>query len=107
MQAYTKVYLEAFGLDESDFCKCELCPLKATEIHHILSRKKYAIGLLKIENIMAICRACHQEYGDLIYTMPMLLKIHQRILELKEIPHDPKWFEFYIRHYTNLTTLKQ
>lgn len=107
MQAYTKVYLDSFGLDEADFCKCELCDQKATEIHHILTRKKYPEGLLDVSNLMAICRFCHEQYGDRIYLMPMLLKIHQRILELKEIPHDPKWFEFYINYYINLNELKQ
>lgn len=106
MQEYTKVYLDSFGLDETDYVKCECCDNKATEIHHILTRKKLSSHLIRIENLMAICRTCHEEYGDRIYLMAMLLTIHQKILELKEIPHNPKFFEFYIEKYKNLTELK-
>jgi len=106
MQKYTRIYLDAFKLDEADFCKCECCEKKATEIHHILTRKKLSEGLLKIENLMAICRTCHELYGDRIYLMEILLKIHQKILDIKEIPHNPKFFDFYINKYQNLTKLK-
>lgn len=107
MQSYTKIYLDAFGLDETDFCKCELCEKPATEIHHILARSKHKHLLNDIKNLQAICRTCHEEYGDRIYLMPMLLKIHQRILEIHEIEHNPKWFEFYINKYENLKELKE
>lgn len=106
MQIYTKTYLDAFGLDKTDFCACEICGKKATEIHHILARSKYKHLVNDIRNLQAICRSCHEEYGDQIYLMPMLLKIHQRHLEIKEIEHNPKWFEFYIDKYENLSELK-
>ncbi len=107
MQTYTKVYLNAFGLDETDFVPCELCGGRATEIHHILARSKYKNLLNDIRNLQAVCRNCHQEYGDQIYLMPMLLKIHRRVLEINEIEFNPKWFEFYINKYETLTELKQ
>ncbi|CAL2094861.1 HNH endonuclease [Tenacibaculum sp. 190524A02b] len=109
MQTYTKIYLEAFGLDETDFCRCETCTndVRATEIHHILTRKKYAEGLNKIENLMAICRICHEAYGDRIYLMPMLLKIHWRVLELSNVKHDPEWFKTNIAKYEYLIELKE
>ena len=99
MQSYTKVYLDEFGYDETDFIKCECCENKATEIHHILSRKKFKEYLNDIRNLMAICRDCHQKYGEIKYAMPMLLKIHKRILQIKNVKTDYKWFSFYIKRY--------
>jgi hypothetical protein len=106
MQSYTKVYLDAFGKDETDFVPCEICQNKATEIHHILARSKYKHLLNDIMNLQAICRSCHQEYGDEVYIMPMLLKIHRKILEINEIEFDKKHFAFYIELYETKTELK-
>lgn len=107
MQRYTRKYLDAFGLDETDFVACELCGGKATEIHHIIARSKNKSLLNNIHNLQSICRKCHQEYGDQIYLMPMLLKIHQAVLRNNGIEHNPKWFDFYIKKYQNLTELKE
>lgn len=107
MQSYTRKYLDAFGLDETDFVACELCGKRATEIHHIIARSKNKSLLNDIKNCMACCRTCHIEYGDQIYLMPMLLKIHKAVLRNNEIEHNPKWFEFYIKKYQNLTELKE
>ena len=107
MQAYTAVYLKAFGKDETSFVKCELCKNKATEIHHILSRKKYKRFFLDKRNLMAICRVCHVEYGDEVYTMPLLLKIHRKVLELNNIDFDNRFFEYFIELYENKAKLKE
>ena len=49
-----------FWLDESDFIGCEMCGTKAIDIHHIIPR---GIGGSKckdyIENLVALCRDCH------------------------------------------------
>lgn len=106
MQEYTKIYLDKLGLDETDFCKCELCPNKSTEIHHIIARSKYKKGLLMIENLMAICRKCHEEYGDRIYLMPLLFKIHRKVLEMHKVDYNNVWFIKAIGYYNNLSQLK-
>lgn len=65
MKPYTRIYMRFFGYDESDFIACEVCGAKAVDIHHIDSRK---MGGTKskdvIENLMALCRSCHINYGD-------------------------------------------
>ena len=51
--------------DEFDFIPCEVCGAKAVDIHHIDAR---GMGGSKtkdvIDNLMAVCRQCHIEYGD-------------------------------------------
>lgn len=54
-----------FGYDESDFIPCEVCSAKGVDIHHVHARgmggsKKRDV----IENLMALCRRCHELYGD-------------------------------------------
>jgi 5-methylcytosine-specific restriction endonuclease McrA len=74
---HTKVYLKAMGYDTTDFIPCEICQAKAVDIHHIDSR---GMGGSKqsdtIENLMAVCRQCHNTYGDLKEYKEMLKEIH-------------------------------
>lgn len=83
MQKHQKVYLEASPYDESDFIPCEICGQRATDIHHIDAR---GMGGRKsmdvIENLMALCRKCHIDYGDIVDFKPMLKKIHQKIMQI-------------------------
>ena len=65
MQKHTKIYLKHFGYDVASFVPCEVCGAKAVDIHHIEPR---GMGGSKkadnIDNLMALCRECHIEYGD-------------------------------------------
>lgn len=65
MQKHTKLYLKHFGYDVTDFIPCEVCGAKAVDIHHIEPR---GMGGSKkadtIDNLMALCRECHIEFGD-------------------------------------------
>lgn len=52
--------MEYFGFGEQDFVPCEICGIRATDVHHIDNR---AMGGSKlkdyIENLAALCRGCH------------------------------------------------
>ena len=65
MKKHTKIYLQEMGFDTTDWIPCELCGKTAVDIHHIEAR---SMGGSKtkdvIENLMAVCRACHIEVGD-------------------------------------------
>ena len=65
------------GYDITDFIPCEICGAKAVDIHHIEAR---GMGGSKeadtIENLMAVCRQCHNTYGDLKNYKEMLKEIH-------------------------------
>jgi len=100
MQNHTKIYFEAFGYDTQDatqFVPSEISKLKAVDIHHIIGRGKK--GEDRIENLMAVTRIEHIEYGDKKEFMVLLLKIHRRILQINKIPFDNNWFEEKIKQY--------
>lgn len=65
MKKHTKIYLNYFGYDTTDWIPCEICGSSANDIHHIEPR---GMGGSKskdvITNLMAVCRPCHEYYGD-------------------------------------------
>ena len=83
MKKHTKIYLEYFGFNDTDFVPCEVCGKRATDIHHIDAR---GMGGSKekdyIEILQALCRSCHIEYGDISYLKEMLKKIHLKYMEV-------------------------
>lgn len=82
MKAHTKIYLEHFGFEKSDFIPCEICGATAVDIHHIEAR---GMGGSKtkdvIENLMAVCRTCHIEYGDKVKHKDLIIKIHSKYIK--------------------------
>jgi len=81
MKKHTKIYMEHFGYDISDFIPCEVCKARAVDIHHIEAR---GMGGTKdadrIENLMALCRSCHHDLGDKGKEMEYLKNIHNGLL---------------------------
>ena len=65
MQKHIKNYLEYYGIDNPDIIRCEVCWNNAKDIHHILFRshfwKKTKHLQDKIENLIALCRDCHDK----------------------------------------------
>jgi 5-methylcytosine-specific restriction endonuclease McrA len=82
MKPHTKMYLNHFGYDISDFIPCEVCGKTAIDIHHIEAR---GIGGSKeadnIENLMALCREDHLKYGDKKQHKEFLKEKHQEKLK--------------------------
>lgn len=100
MKAHTKIYLEAFGYDtysNNSFVPSEISETRAVDIHHIIGRGKK--GEDRIENLMALTREEHTEYGDQKLYMVYLLKIHRKRLENANIDFDNDWFEEKIAFY--------
>tara|TARA_R110002020_G_scaffold164573_1_gene351382 strand:- start:22404 stop:22709 length:306 start_codon:yes stop_codon:yes gene_type:complete len=69
MKKHTKVYLDFFYYGIDDFIPCELCGSKSCDIHHLTKQSKFGKKKEKdyIENIIAVCRDCHDkcEHDDL------------------------------------------
>lgn len=77
MKPYTKIYLNHFGYGIEDFIPCELCGNRAVDIHHINARGMGSSkGKDTIENLMALCRSCHIQYGDKKQHIEYLIETH-------------------------------
>jgi 5-methylcytosine-specific restriction endonuclease McrA len=80
MKKHTKTYLNYFGYDTTDFIPCEICGNQAVDIHHIEAR---GMGgnpkgdKDEIDNLMAVCRNCHEEFGDRAEHKHMLKVVHK------------------------------
>ncbi len=79
MKKHTKIYMNHFGYGEESFIPCEICRAKAVDIHHIIAR---GMGGDKskdeIQNLMALCRSCHVEYGDKKQHIDFLMMKHAK-----------------------------
>ena len=56
MQKHTRIYYKYFDYGMDDVILCEACHRQAVDIHHINGRGK---DKDVIENLMALCRKCH------------------------------------------------
>tara|TARA_S200002703_G_C3775818_1_gene238898 strand:+ start:865 stop:1131 length:267 start_codon:yes stop_codon:yes gene_type:complete len=61
MVNHKKVYCNFFNLDTSDRILCTSCGQVAVDIHHILPRGMGGSEKDYIENLVALCRKCHDK----------------------------------------------
>jgi hypothetical protein len=60
MKRHVKVYMEHHGYGEQDFIPCLVCQKKASDIHHLIPKGMGGSKTKdKINNLVALCRACH------------------------------------------------
>lgn len=88
MKNHTKIYLNAFGYSTADFIPCEICANKAVDIHHIEARGMGGDPTGSkdvIENLIALCRECHNAYGDVPDLKDLLKSIHEKQMVLAGI----------------------
>jgi 5-methylcytosine-specific restriction endonuclease McrA len=86
MKRHTRIYLEYFGYDTSDYIPCECCGAKAVDIHHLKPRGMGGDPTGKrdtIDNLQALCRPCHSKYGDKEQYMEMLKLVHKQKMDAK------------------------
>ena len=86
MKKHTKIYMDYFGYDTSDFIPCEICGESAVDINHIKARGMGGSKKMDyIENLMAMCRLHHVMYGDKKEHRPFLQAEHNRFMMLHKI----------------------
>jgi 5-methylcytosine-specific restriction endonuclease McrA len=78
LKKHTKIYLDYFGYYPGEHIPCEMCGATAVDIHHIKAR---GMGGSKtkdfIENLQALCRDCHEKYGDKVQYYELLTERHK------------------------------
>jgi hypothetical protein len=91
MKKHTALYFDFFGYDTESFIPCEVCGAKAVDIHHIQRR---GMGGSKtqdyIGNLMAVCRLCHDRYGDRTKYKDFLREIHEEKINLHNVKTSAK-----------------
>lgn len=55
---YIQKYLKHHNIGEQDIVRCDVCGRLGSEIHHI--KFKSAMGGDEIENLILLCRLCHE-----------------------------------------------
>ncbi len=58
MKKHVKVYLNHFDIVPGEFIACENCGCQSVDIHHL--KFKSQCGKDEIENLVALCRNCHE-----------------------------------------------
>ena len=65
MQKHIKNYLSYYWVDNPDEIRCEVCWMKATDIHHIKFRSSFWKNKKdeqdNIKNLIALCRLDHDK----------------------------------------------
>lgn len=82
MQKHTKIYYDYFGYGLDDIIPCEVCGSKSVDLHHIEPK---GMGGSKtkdnIENLIALCRDCHNKAHAGELSKKLLIEIHQKNIE--------------------------
>ena len=83
MKKHVKVYLKYFRYISgfvnpvmTEFVPCEQCGKKSVDIHHIIFKSQG--GTDEIENLIALCRKCHNMAHDNELTKSDLNMLHRR-----------------------------
>ena len=83
MKKHIDIYFEYFGYDKSDFIPSELSGKQAVDVHHIDCRGTGGSKVKDvIENLMALTREEHIEYGDKKQHIEFLRKKHLEFMKL-------------------------
>lgn len=86
MKRHTKIYMDFFGYDISDFIPSEISGRQANDTHHIEAR---GMGGSKdhdrIENLMALTREEHEKFGDKSEHIDYLKSVHAAFMSLSRL----------------------
>lgn len=84
MQKHHKVYTEHFP-SHTGYYDCEVCGKKAEDIHHIKRRSEFGKKMKhlqdQIENLIALCRSCHNKAHANELTKEELTDVHKKRLK--------------------------
>lgn len=103
MKKHTKLYLSAVSPDhcEGEFLPCEICYQPMVDVHHIHSRGMGGSDKDCIENLMGLCRYCHEEYGDKKSSMDYLISEHFEYLRSLNVEFNEKTLKTFKKTKSN------
>lgn len=79
MKKHVKIYHDYFDYYYGEFIGCECCGGKAVDIHHLVFRSQ--LGEDKIENLIALCRDCHNHAHDKRDFNEYLKEVHDNYIK--------------------------
>ena len=62
---YKEIYINYFGFCKTEYIPCEYCKSQSVDVHHLLFKSHG--GKNEIDNLIALCRSCH----NLAHEQPM------------------------------------
>lgn len=84
MQKHTRVYLDYFGYSGFEYMPCEVCQSQVIDVHHIIFRSKFGSKTKhvqdSIENLIGLCRICHDKAHNGTYDKDYLKEIHNAFM---------------------------
>ena len=80
MTKHTKVYMKHFGYGEQDFIPCENCASRCADVHHLVFRSHGGTDV--IDNLMGLCRRCHDRAHEDPYFNEYLKTVHAKKLRV-------------------------
>lgn len=98
MQKHTKIYFDYFDIAYDpiggwhEYKKCEVhnCPGGIVDIHHIDGRGK---NKDEIENLMGLCRKCHNRANTYLLSKEDLIKMHFENMRRTGKPFNENYFK--------------
>lgn len=100
---HTALYMSCFGYGDADFIPSELSGERAVDVHHLICRGAGSSkNLDRIENIMAVTREEHIEYGDKKHYMSFLFRKHLSFMESNGVKFDRAWIMAEIERYSEI-----
>ncbi len=94
MEKHVKNYFDFFEIDFDlvsgwhDFIPCEMCGRPGVDLHHIENRIKGVERLNGVNNIICLCRECHEKaHGNVYgYDKACLKQRHENNMNLAKHP---------------------
>lgn len=106
MKKHTRIYFKAFNVEFDPVsgwhdCRSEINGKKASDIHHILNKGMGGTteNLDRIENLMALTRLQHDEWGDKKNLIWNLFSIHRQHMRENGVDFDNDWIEEQMAKY--------
>jgi hypothetical protein len=100
MSKHKDIYFKAFGYTPGDFIASEVSGAAAVDVHAIIPDSELpGKHGHRIENLIALTRKEHIDYGDKKHFKAWLFKVHLQRLREHGVPFSEEWILNEIERY--------